>query len=75
MDTATGLQGRFYELMDKYNSGTEPLSSWETRDLVRLVQIADAELQNRTPGDKPAPVWEDDADYVPGPMDGDYEEA
>lgn len=63
------LQDRFYDLMDKYNSGIEPLESWETRDLVRLIEIADAELQGRTPGAKPPVVVDDDYDYVMGPID------
>lgn len=41
----------FYSLMDKYNSGVEPLQNWTTVDIVALIDAADAELQNRAPPD------------------------
>lgn len=41
----------FYDLIDKYNTGTEPLENWITADLVALIDAVDAELQNRTPPD------------------------
>lgn len=44
-------QEQFDALMARYNSGIEPLENWETADLVRLVNAADAELQNRAPSD------------------------
>jgi hypothetical protein len=37
----------FSELLDTYNGGVEPLESWTTRDIVRLVELGDAELQRR----------------------------
>jgi len=43
----TNRQEEFYALLDKYNQGTEPLSSWESFDLARLEQIIDAELAER----------------------------
>lgn len=41
----------FYSLMDKYNSGVEPLQNWTTVDIVALIDASDAELQNRAPPD------------------------
>ncbi len=43
----TDLQEQFYALMDRYNSGVEPLESWETADIVALIRILDAVLQQR----------------------------
>lgn len=37
----------FSNLLDTYNGGVEPLESWTTRDIVRLVELGDAELQRR----------------------------
>lgn len=44
-------QQTFDELMDKYNSGIEPLENWTTVDIVKLIDAADTELQNRAPPD------------------------
>lgn len=44
-------QDEFDELLGKYNSGIEPLENWVTTDLVKLIDAADAELQNRAPPD------------------------
>jgi hypothetical protein len=44
---ALNLQDRFYALLERYNSGFEPLESWETKDLSELEQIVNAELQDR----------------------------
>lgn len=40
-------QSEFYALLDTYSGGVEPLESWTTRDIVRLVELGDAELQRR----------------------------
>lgn len=45
------MQNKFYDLLDRYNNGTEPLANWTTADLVALIDAADAELQNRAPPD------------------------
>ena len=57
-------QQTFDELMDKYNSGIEPLENWTTTDIVKLIDAADTELQNRAPPDSvyEQPVLSDD-DY------------
>lgn len=39
----------FYDLIDKYNQGVEPLDNWTTADLVRMVEAIDEELQQRAP--------------------------
>lgn len=39
--------GAFYAIMDDYNSGVEPLENWATGDIVRLINVLDAELQRR----------------------------
>jgi hypothetical protein len=44
----------FYDLLDKYNNGVEPLSNWITVDLIALLDAIDAELQNRAPPDSDA---------------------
>lgn len=44
-------QAAFDALMDKYNSGIEPLENWTTADIVALIDAADTELQNRAPPD------------------------
>lgn len=41
----------FYDLLDKYNNGVEPLSNWTTEDLIKLMDAIDAELQDRAPPD------------------------
>lgn len=45
------MQNEFYDLLDKYNKGLEPLENWITSDLVKLIDAADTELQNRAPPD------------------------
>lgn len=45
------MQNEFYDLLDKYNKGLEPLENWTTADIVKLIDAADAELQNRAPPD------------------------
>lgn len=45
------MQNDFYDLLDKYNKGLEPLENWITADLVKLIDAADTELQNRAPPD------------------------
>ena len=40
-------QSSFYDLLDKYNEGVEPIENWLTEDLVRVVELIDAELQRR----------------------------
>lgn len=37
----------FDDLLDKYNAGNEPLSGWLTEDLLKLMDAADRELQQR----------------------------
>jgi hypothetical protein len=44
-------QVTFYDLIDKYNQGIEPLENWTTVDLVALIDAVDAELQRRAPPD------------------------
>lgn len=51
----------FYNLLDKYNAGVEPISNWTTEDLVKLIDVVDAELQNRTPPD--STYQSDDNEY------------
>jgi hypothetical protein len=57
----------FDELMEKYNSGIEPLENWTTADIVKLIDAADTELQNRAPPDSsydvPTGTIESDDDY------------
>lgn len=58
------MQNEFYDLLDKYNKGLEPLENWITADLVKLIDAADAELQNRAPPDSvPMGTIESDDDY------------
>lgn len=45
------MQNEFYDLLDKYNKGLEPLENWTSADLVTLIDAADTELQNRAPPD------------------------
>ena len=62
-------QVSFYNLLERYNEGIEPLSSWTTEDLLELVALADAELEQRgweqefkSPFDhvvETAKLWED----------------
>lgn len=40
-------QQEVYDLVDKYNGGIEPIENWTTRDLCKLVELIDAELQRR----------------------------
>lgn len=60
-------QQTFDELMEKYNSGIEPLENWTTADIVKLIDAADTELQNRAPPDSsydvPMGTIESDDDY------------
>lgn len=51
----------FYNLLDKYNAGVEPISNWTTEDLVKLIDVVDAELQNRAPPD--STYQSDDNEY------------
>lgn len=44
-------QDAFFDLLDKYNKGLEPLENWTSADLVTLIDAADTELQNRAPPD------------------------
>lgn len=41
----------FYDLLDKYSNGIEPISNWTTEDLIKLMDAIDSELQNRAPPD------------------------
>jgi hypothetical protein len=41
----------FFDLLDKYNNGVEPLNNWITEDLIKLLDAIDMELQNRAPPD------------------------
>lgn len=41
----------FYDLLDKYSNGIEPISNWITEDLIKLMDAIDSELQNRAPPD------------------------
>jgi hypothetical protein len=43
----TDDQDRIYELMDYYNGMIEPIESWATADISRLITLLDAELQRR----------------------------
>lgn len=38
---------KFFELLDRYNTGVEPLDSWDTDDLIELQMAIGAELQER----------------------------
>lgn len=38
---------KFTDLIGRYNGGIEPLESWDTADIVQLIDFADAELQRR----------------------------
>jgi hypothetical protein len=49
--TSKKVQERFYEIMDAYNGGDEPLENWDTSDLVSLANCIDCELQRRSPPD------------------------
>ncbi len=52
-------QDTFDALLERYNSGIEPLENWTTADLVKLIDAADSELQNRAPPDSdPSQIYE-----------------
>lgn len=40
-------QDTFDSIIDRYNSGVEPLENWTTADIVSAVRLLDAELQRR----------------------------
>lgn len=40
-------QEALYDLFEKYNGGIEPIESWTSKDLVKVVDLIDAELQRR----------------------------
>lgn len=40
-------QDEIYALMDCYNGMIEPIESWATGDIVKLIRLLDAELQRR----------------------------
>lgn len=40
-------QDSFYDILDRYNTGIDPLENWLTEDLVHVVELIDAELQRR----------------------------
>ena len=41
------LQDTFDAILSKYNSAIEPLESWLSMDIVALINVLDAELQQR----------------------------
>lgn len=43
----TDDQDELYQLLDKYNQMIEPLESWQTADISKLIGLLDAELQRR----------------------------
>lgn len=51
------MNNEFYDLLDKYSNGVEPLSNWTTVDLVKAIDAFDAELQNRAPPDSENAVY------------------
>ena len=44
-------QNKFYDLLDKYSQGIEPLANWTTEDLIAMQTAIDAELMDRAPPD------------------------
>lgn len=44
-------QEKFDLILEKYNSGIEPLQNWTTEDLIALQAAVDGELMDRAPPD------------------------
>lgn len=38
---------KFTDIAQKYTGGIEPLDNWDTEDVVKMIDLLDAELQRR----------------------------
>ena len=76
-------QESFDSILDRYNSGVEPLENWLTADIVNAIRLLDAELQARYDEEKSSraraheddPEDEDDYDFDLDHQDVDDEES
>lgn len=56
------MTDEFIAILQSYGYSVVPLEAWQTRDIVRVIELLDTVLQQRADEDDPAVIFDDFGD-------------